>query len=139
MSSLEHLHQIEAADPRAQAKFFLLLTEPHDRFLIGLERLHIGRMVLAQQGVTTQDEVAACLQRCVAPVTTDVQAPFEAQGWGFVHGHGKGHSIIGQPMSPRGSWAWRTSAQSRSRQDSNARAAWTAARRRTGVCAILLH
>ena len=56
MSPLERLHEIEAADPRAQAKFFLLLTEPHYRFLRGLERLHIGRMVLAQQGVTRQDE-----------------------------------------------------------------------------------
>jgi len=28
------------------------------------------------------------------PGTTDVQAPLEAQGRGFVHGHAKGHSII---------------------------------------------
>ena len=40
------------------------------------------------------DEVAASLQPCVVPGSTDVQAPFEAQGRGFVHGHGKGHSII---------------------------------------------
>ena len=52
MSPRERLHQIEAADPRARTKFFLLSTEPHYCFLIGLERLHIGRMVLAQQGVT---------------------------------------------------------------------------------------
>ena len=45
MPPLERMHQIEAADPRAQAKFFLLMTERHYRFLIGLERLHIGRMV----------------------------------------------------------------------------------------------
>ena len=44
---------------RAQAEFFLLMTELHYHFLIDLERLHIGRMVLAQHGVTTQDEVAA--------------------------------------------------------------------------------
>ena len=45
MPPLERMHQIEAADPRAQAKFFLLMTERLYRFLIGLERLHIGRMV----------------------------------------------------------------------------------------------
>ena len=99
MPPLERMHQIVAADPRAQAKFFLLMTELHYRFLIGLERLHIGRMALAQQAVTTQDEVAASLQPCVAPGTTDVQAPFEAQGRGFVHGHGKGHSIIGATLA----------------------------------------
>ena len=99
MPPLERMHQIVAADPRAQAKFFLLMTELHYRFLIGLERLHIGRMTLARQAVTTQDEVAASLQPCVAPGTTDVQAPFEAQGRGFVHGHGKGHSIIGPTLA----------------------------------------
>ena len=86
MPLLEHMQHIGAADSRARAEFFLLMTELHYRFLIDLERLHIGRMVLAQQGVTTQDEVAAWLQPCVAPGTIEVQAPFEAQGWGFVHG-----------------------------------------------------
>ena len=99
MPPLERMHQIVAADPRAQAKFFLLMTELHYRFLIGLERLHIGRMTLARQAVTTQDEVAASLQPSIAPGTTDVQAPFEAQGRGFVHGHGKGHSIIGPTLA----------------------------------------
>ena len=56
-------------------------------------------MVLARQAATTQDEVAASLQPCGAPGTTDVQAPFEAQGRGFVHGHGKGHSIIGPTLA----------------------------------------
>ena len=75
MPPLERMHQIEAADPRAQAKFFLLMTELHYRFLIGLERLHIGRMSLVRQAVTTQDEVAASLQPSIAPGTTDVQSP----------------------------------------------------------------
>ena len=33
------MHQITAADPRAQAKFFILMTELHYRFNIGLERI----------------------------------------------------------------------------------------------------
>ena len=86
MPPLERMHQIVAADPRAQAKFFLLMTELHYRFIIGLERLHVGGMVLAKQAAITQDEVAASMQPCVAPGTIEVQAPFEAQGWGFVHG-----------------------------------------------------
>jgi hypothetical protein len=42
MPSLERMHQIGAKDPRAQAKFFILMTELHYRFIIGLDRLHIG-------------------------------------------------------------------------------------------------
>ena len=45
-----------------------------------------------------QDEIAASLQPSVAPGTTAVQSPFEAQGRGFIHGHGEGHSIIGLTM-----------------------------------------
>ena len=99
MPSLERMHQIVAADPRAQAKFFLLMTELHYRYIIGVERLFVGRATLARQAVSTEDDVAASLQPCVAPATTDVQAPFEAQGRGFTHGHGKGHSVIGPTMA----------------------------------------
>ena len=99
MPPLERMHQIVAADPRAQAKFFLLMTELHYRYIIGLERLFVGRTTLARQAVSTEDDVAASLQPCVAPGTTDVQAPFEAQGRGFSHGHGKGHSVIGPTMA----------------------------------------
>ena len=98
MPSLERMHQIGAKDPRAQAKFFILMTELHYRFIIGLDRLHIGRLTLAQPRVPVHDEVAASLQPCVAPGTIDVQAPFEAQGRGFEHGHGKGHGIVGSTM-----------------------------------------
>ena len=92
------MHEVVAQDPRAQAKFFLLMSELHYRYIIGVERLIVGRKTLAQQAVSTEDEVAASLQPCVAPGTTDVQAPFEAQGRGFTHGHGKGHSIIGPTL-----------------------------------------
>ena len=39
-SMIRHLtmHQITAGDPRAQTKFFLLMTELHYRFVIGVER-----------------------------------------------------------------------------------------------------
>ena len=98
MPSLERMHQIGAKDPRAQAKFFILMTELHYRFIIGLDRLHIGRLTLARPRVPVHDEVAASLQPCIAPGTSDVQAPFEAQGRGFEHGHGKGHGIVGSTM-----------------------------------------
>ena len=92
------MRQIAAADPRAQAKFGILMTELHYRYIIGVERLHIGRPVLARPQAAVQDGVAASLQPCVAPGTTDVQVPLEAQGRGFTHGHAKGHSVIGSTM-----------------------------------------
>ena len=95
MPSLRSMHEIVAADPRAQAKFFLLMSELHYRFIIGVERLHIGRTTLARPRRPVHDDVASSLQPCIAPGTTDVQAPLEAQGRGFTHGHGKGHAVVG--------------------------------------------
>ena len=103
MPSLRRMHEIVAADPRAQAKFFLLMSELHYRFIVGIERLHIGRAVLARPLRPVQDDVASSLQPCIAPGTTDVQAPLEAQGRGFTHGHGKGHSVIGATPLPQAS------------------------------------
>ena len=59
MPSLEKMHQLGAKDPRAQAKFFLLMTELHYRYIIGLERLHIGRLTLARPMLPLQDQVLA--------------------------------------------------------------------------------
>ena len=92
------MHQIGASQPRAQAKFFLLMTELHYRFLQGLERLHIGRTTLASPTGPRDDNLATSLQPSLAPGTADAQAPFEGQGRGFVHGHGKGHGIVGPTM-----------------------------------------
>ena len=75
------------------------MMELHYRYIQGPERLHIGRKQLAFPSKIPQDEVAASLQPCVAPGTIDVQAPFEAQRRGLVHGHGKGHSIIGPTLA----------------------------------------
>ena len=98
MPSLRRMHEIVAKDPRAQAKFFLLMSELHYRYLIGVERLHIGRVTLARPHRPVHDEVAASLQPCLAPGIFDVQAPLEAQGRGFTHSHGKGHGILGPTM-----------------------------------------
>ena len=97
MPTLQRMHEIGAEDPRAQAKFFLLKTELHYRYIIGIERLFIGRATLAcpAAGIPPDDPVAASLQPSISPGTTDLQAPLESQGRGFVHGHGKGHGIIG--------------------------------------------
>lgn len=99
MPTLRRMHEIVAADSRAQAKFFLLMSELHYRFILGVERLHIGRVTLARPQHPPQDLVASSLQPSMCPGTTDVQAPLEAQGRGFTHGHGKGHSILGPTMT----------------------------------------
>jgi hypothetical protein len=99
MPSLMRMHQIVAEDPRAQANFFILMSELHSRYIIRLDRLHIGRLTLAKPGAARQDGLATSLQPCTAPGTTDVQAPFEGQGRGFVHGHAKGHGTVGATVA----------------------------------------
>ena len=89
MRSLRRMHEIVAASPRAQAKFFLLMSELHYRFNIGVERLHIGRTKLAEPLRPVRDHAASSFQPSISPGTTDVQAPLEAQGRGFTHAHGK--------------------------------------------------
>ena len=59
MPSLHQMHQIVAADPRAQAKFGLLMMELHYRYIQGIERLHVGRVILARPFVPVQDEIAS--------------------------------------------------------------------------------
>ena len=90
MPTLQRIHEIVAADACAQAKFLLLKTELHCRYTIGIMRLFICRATLAYPaaGSPPEDHVAAPLQPSIAPGTTDLQAPLESQGRGFVHGHG---------------------------------------------------
>ena len=47
MPPLERMHQVSAANPRAQARFFLLKTELHNKFCLGLQSLHLGRKTLS--------------------------------------------------------------------------------------------
>ena len=74
------------------------MSELHYRFLLGVQRLHIGRVTLAKPHRPVHDMVASALQPSLMPGTTDVQAPLEGQGPGFTHGHGKGHSVLGPSM-----------------------------------------
>ena len=93
--SLRDIHVIVAKDPRAHAKLFLFMNALHYRYIVGVERLDIGRRTLARPATLVHNDIAASLQPCLAPGTTDVQAPLEAQRSGFTRGHGKGHSILG--------------------------------------------
>ena len=78
------------------------MNELHYRYIVGVEHSHIGRTKLARPSTLVHDEVAASLQPCIAPGTTVVQAPLEAEGRGFTHGHGNGYSILVQTMQ----WLW---------------------------------
>ena len=80
MPSLERMHQIVAEGPRAQAKFFLLMTELHYKYIVGVNRLHIGRLRLAAPREPHHNEVAATFRPCVAPNTTDVLSSFRRPG-----------------------------------------------------------
>ena len=90
MPSMERMRQIVAANPRAQAKFFLLMTELCQRCVMGLEHLHVSRVRLARPLEPPTDDVDAPLQPSVAPGVVDVQATVEAQG----RGRGRGRGIV---------------------------------------------
>ena len=47
MPALQRMHQVSASNPRAQAKFFLLKIELHNKFILGLQQQHIGRRILS--------------------------------------------------------------------------------------------
>ena len=92
MPSLEAMHQISASNPRAQARFYLLMQELHFKYVQGFETLRIGRKDLAKPRVNRRvhDWYASSLQPSITPACADITAPREAQGRGFTHGHAKG-------------------------------------------------
>ena len=97
MPSLHRMHQIAAGNPRAQARFYLLMQTLHFSCLHGFDQLHIGRvnLVSPSRKHPRHDSFASKLQPAITPAAADVEVPGEAQGRGFTHGHGKGHSRIG--------------------------------------------
>ena len=101
MPSLHRMHQIAAGNPRAQARFYLLMQTLHFGVLHGLDRLHIGRLRLisGDKNEPRHDSFASKLQPAITPAAADVEVPGEAQGRGFTHGHGKGHSRIGATVA----------------------------------------
>ena len=62
--SLEAMHQIAAKNPRAQARFYLLMQELHFKFVQGFDTLRIGRKTLSKPGITVvrHDWYASSLQ-----------------------------------------------------------------------------
>ena len=98
MPALHDMHKAIAAKTFARAEFFLLMSSLHYRWVIGVERLHIGCAQLARPRRPPHDNFADSLQPCVSPGTTDVPSPSESQARGFLHGHGKGHSILGPSL-----------------------------------------
>ena len=71
MPALRDMHETVAADARAQAKFFLLMSGLHHCYILGVERLHIGRFIMSAPRRPLQDTVAASLQPSIAPGITD--------------------------------------------------------------------
>ena len=61
MPSLRGMHVIVAKDPRAHAKFALFMNELRYRFIIGAERVHIGRTTRVRPSTQVHDQVAASL------------------------------------------------------------------------------
>ena len=69
MPSLRGMREIVARDPRAQAKFFLLMSELHYRYIIGIERF-------TSAGRRSRDHCSQCTMRSPRPCSpASVLAP----------------------------------------------------------------
>lgn len=96
MPSLQEMHVRIAANPRAQAKFFLLMTELFYRHVLGLDQMSWGAKKLgcpARQH--REDFYATSLQPSIVGFATAALAPGEAQARGFEHSHGLVHCVEG--------------------------------------------
>ena len=89
MPSLHRMHQTAA-----QARFYLLMQTFHFGCLHGFDKLRIGLvdLISPSRKHPRHDSFASKLQPAITPAAADVEVPGEAQGRGFTHGHGKGHS-----------------------------------------------
>ena len=94
MPSLADMHRIVARNPRAQAKFFLLMEELGLRYCCGLDELYIGRTHLARQFDDREDDAAGSLQPSLVRAAASAMGPGEHQGRGFEHAHVKVHSKV---------------------------------------------
>ncbi|CAE7160870.1 unnamed protein product [Symbiodinium necroappetens] len=94
MPSLRDMHRLVACDPRAQAKFFLLMMELHVRHVLGLDDVLWGKRKLCSPSIPgREDSFAASLRPCLLPYPVAAMGPGESQERGFEHAHLKIHGF----------------------------------------------
>ena len=101
MCTLQEMHRRVAASPRTQAKFWLLMDDLVDRYLLAIGHYYVGSHRNAQ--LTTYDAIednyCSGGELGLAGFAINEEEPCEAQARGFAHGHRKVYGIP-EPMGP---------------------------------------
>ncbi|MCS5703089.1 MAG: hypothetical protein NZ847_10770 [Acidobacteria bacterium] len=95
MPTLQQMHQLIAQSPRAQAKFFLLMDDIADIYLMGMDDSFIGRHHVKQSfhQSSREDNFNSTAVPSLGGYGIAELEPFEAQARGFQHGHRKKYAI----------------------------------------------
>ena len=88
MPTLRRMHQLTAQSPRAQAKFFLLMDDIADIYLMGIDHSFIGRHHVQQSFHQSQreDNFSSTAVPSLGGYGIAELEPFESQARGFDHG-----------------------------------------------------
>jgi hypothetical protein len=91
MPTLQQMHRLIAQSPRAQAKFFLLMDDIADIYLMGMDQSFIGRHQVQQSfhHSSREDTFASTAIPSLGGYGIAELEPFESQERGFEHGHRK--------------------------------------------------
>ena len=95
MCTLREMHRRVAQCPRTQAKYWLLMDDLVDRYLLGVGHYYVGRRresrLVDFQHI--EDDLCSAAELGLAGFAIDELEPLEAQARGFMHGHRKVYGI----------------------------------------------
>ena len=95
LPSLQRMHRLIAQSPRAQSKFFLLMDDIADIYLMGMDQSFYGWHHVQQSfhQSSREDSFASTAIPSLGGYGIAELEPFESQERGFQHGHRKKYSI----------------------------------------------
>ena len=101
MCTLQEMHRLVAAAPRTQAKFWQLMDDLVDRYLLGIGHYYVGSHFNAQvlNYRATEDDYCSSGELALAGFAINEMEPLEAQARGFTHGHRKVYGVP-EPIGP---------------------------------------
>ena len=101
MCTLQEMHRRVAASPRTQAKFWLLMDDLVDRYLLAIGHYYVGphRSACVINYMAIEDDYCSSGELGLAGFAINDEEPCEAQARGFTHGHRKVYGIP-EPMGP---------------------------------------
>jgi len=101
MCTLQEMHRRVAASPRTQAKFWLLMDDLVDRYLLAIGQSYVGshRSAGVINYMAIEDDYCSSGELGLAGFAINEEEPCEAQARGFTHGRRKVYGIP-EPMGP---------------------------------------